>query len=182
MKAARASANCGARQLSSMSDDSPKPGASHATTVWSRERSGSIHCQMRLSLGAPCSMTSGGPDARTGVGDPHPVDVDVLHTSILPQNRRPPRRGLQYAALAGRDVVDRYDFIIELAMTWLPDLQLATHGGDIEEAFMYQPCTSTAVNNGIPRGLTDTRKILITRRSQVQILPPPPKALVRHHV
>ncbi len=59
---AAASANCGARHLSSMFDDSPKPGASQATTVWSRERSGSIHCQMRLSLGAPCSMTSGGPE------------------------------------------------------------------------------------------------------------------------
>ena len=63
---------------------------------------------------------------------------------------------------------------------------------------MYQICTSTAVNNGEPRGLTVTRKPyvnranihlpgapqstghgLITRRSQVQILPPPPtKALV----
>ena len=40
----------------------PKPGASQAMTVWSRERSGSIHCHMRLSLGAPCNMTSGGPE------------------------------------------------------------------------------------------------------------------------
>jgi hypothetical protein len=58
---------------------------------------------------------------------------------------------------------------------------------------MYQPCTSTAVNHGELRGLAaDLRRALsradaplpgvleaptislITRRSQVQILPPPP--------
>ena len=58
---------------------------------------------------------------------------------------------------------------------------------------MYQPCTSTTVNSGDQRGVTVTRKPvmtstivdlpgkgesfgpgLITRRSQVQILPPPP--------
>ena len=55
---------------------------------------------------------------------------------------------------------------------------------------MYQPCTSTTVNAGEQRALTVTRKrrvnrpkvalpgmgetFLITRRSQVQILPPPP--------
>ncbi len=58
---------------------------------------------------------------------------------------------------------------------------------------MYQICTSTTVNTGEQRGLTVTRKRvvsranvalpgtaettgggLITRRSQVQILPPPP--------
>ena len=61
MKAADASANCAARQLSSMSDDRPNPGASQATTVWSRGEVGSIHCQVRLSAGAPCSRTSGGP-------------------------------------------------------------------------------------------------------------------------
>jgi len=51
---------------------------------------------------------------------------------------------------------------------------------------MYQPCTSTAVNHGEQRGLAadlqsaltrqNTRlpgRSLITRRSQVQILPPP---------
>ncbi len=59
---------------------------------------------------------------------------------------------------------------------------------------MYQPCTSTTVNLGEQRGVTVTRKRvvispnaalpgsaetlgpgLITRRSQVQILPPPPR-------
>jgi hypothetical protein len=58
---------------------------------------------------------------------------------------------------------------------------------------MYQPCISTAVHSGQQRGVTVTRKPavsrpiaalpgtgetfgpgLITRRSQVQILPPPP--------
>ena len=33
-----------------MSEDWPKPGASHAMTVWSRARSGVIHCHARLSL------------------------------------------------------------------------------------------------------------------------------------
>ena len=51
---------------------------------------------------------------------------------------------------------------------------------------MYQPCTSAAVNSGEQRAVTVTqksavispslsvRRTLITRRSQVQILPPPP--------
>jgi hypothetical protein len=40
---------------------------------------------------------------------------------------------------------------------------------------MYQTCTSTPVNSGELRGLTVTQipVALITRRSQVQILPPP---------
>jgi hypothetical protein len=61
---------------------------------------------------------------------------------------------------------------------------------------MYQICTNTAVSNGHLRTITDSRKvilnrqdaglpgrpdlatiILITRRSQVQILPPPPTAV-----
>jgi hypothetical protein len=61
---------------------------------------------------------------------------------------------------------------------------------------MYQPCTSTTVNLGEQRGVTVTRKRvvispnaalpgsaetlgpgLITRRSQVQILPPPPRSI-----
>jgi hypothetical protein len=65
---------------------------------------------------------------------------------------------------------------------------------------MYQPCTSTTVNLGEQRGVTVTRKRvvispnaalpgsaetlgpgLITRRSQVQILPPPPKRPGQKH-
>jgi hypothetical protein len=109
---------------------------------------------------------------------------------------------LQYAALADVNVVDRYDLIIELAIAWLPDLHWPPTVVKSRRAFVYQPCTSTAVNNGEPRVLTATRKSivsranphppgtaeffgpgLITRRSQVQILPPPPKkALVDHKI
>jgi hypothetical protein len=72
-------------------------------------------------------------------------------------------------------------------------LHLTTHRGDVEDDFMYQPCTSTTVYSGQQRGATVTPKPnlispngtspgtheilgpgLITRRSQVQILPPPP--------
>ncbi len=50
-----------------------------------------------------------------------------------------------------------------------------------EEWAMYQICTSTPVDGGEQRGLTDTRNStanrsnghLVTRSSQVQILPPP---------
>ena len=68
-----------ARQFSSMSDDLPKPGASHAMTVWSRERSGSTHCHARLSHGAPCTMTSAGP-----------VPARACRRSVPRQRRRGP--------------------------------------------------------------------------------------------
>src|SRR5215203_3580250 len=89
--------------------------------------------------------------------------------------------------------VRRYDQRIEPARGRFESPTLTTHRGESRRTFMYQPCTSTAVNHGEQRSPTVMRKRvvsrskaalpgtaesfgpgLITRRSQVQILPPPP--------
>ncbi len=82
-KAAKASANCGARQLSSMSDDAPKPGVSQAMTVWSRARSGSIPLPRAAVSRRTVQHHQDRPDTCTPVGGTHSVDVNVSHAQVV---------------------------------------------------------------------------------------------------
>ena len=47
-------------------------------------------------------MTSGGPEPCSGVCDPHPVDVDVLHAAILPERRAPRQSRSRHRPQCGR--------------------------------------------------------------------------------